>query len=199
MDKPYGVPADFAEHFKLMTDMMIVAFQADLTRVVTFLVTREGTSRAYREIGIPDGHHPLTHHQQQPELMEKVAQINDYHVQQFARLVGEDEVDQGRRSEPARQFDDRLRRGLSDGNRHLHEDLPTLIAGRGGNYIKTGPPHRVPQGDADVQSVPDDDGPHGPCNGTFRRRHGQARRLGSELAGILTGRSTRLRQTSKRI
>ena len=64
MDKPYGVPADFAEHFKLMTDMMTVAFQADLTRVFTFLVTREGTSRAYREIGIPDGHHPLTHHRQ---------------------------------------------------------------------------------------------------------------------------------------
>ena len=62
MEKPYGVPGDFAEHFKLMTDMITVAFQADLTRVVTFLVTREGTSRAYREIGIPDGHHPLTHH-----------------------------------------------------------------------------------------------------------------------------------------
>ena len=62
MEKPYGIPSDFAEHFKLMTDMITVAFQADLTRVVTFLVTREGTSRAYREIGIPDGHHPLTHH-----------------------------------------------------------------------------------------------------------------------------------------
>src|SRR6185295_9430457 len=58
MEKPYGIPQDFAEHFKLMTDMITVAFQADLTRVVTFLVTREGTSRAYREIGISDGHHP---------------------------------------------------------------------------------------------------------------------------------------------
>ena len=76
MDKPYGVPADFAEHFKLMTDMITIAFQADLTRVVTFLVTHEGTSRAYREIGISDGHHPLTHHRNQPDLMEKVTQIN---------------------------------------------------------------------------------------------------------------------------
>ena len=84
MEKPYGVPADFAEHFKLMTDMITVAFQADLTRVLTFLVTREGTSRAYREIGIPDGHHPLTHHRNDPAMMEKVAQINTYHVQQFA-------------------------------------------------------------------------------------------------------------------
>ena len=56
MEKPYGVPADFAEHFKLMTDMITIAFQADLTRVVTFLMTREGTSRPYREIGIADGH-----------------------------------------------------------------------------------------------------------------------------------------------
>src|SRR5207253_1672396 len=56
MDKPYGVPADFAEHFRLMTDMVTIAFQADLSRVLTFLVTREGTSRAYRELGIPGGH-----------------------------------------------------------------------------------------------------------------------------------------------
>ena len=62
MEKPYGMPSDFAEHFKLMTDMITVAFRADLTRVMTFLMTREGTSRAYREIGIADGHHPLTHH-----------------------------------------------------------------------------------------------------------------------------------------
>src|SRR5205807_7942740 len=87
MDKPYGVPADFAQHFKLMTDMVTIAFQADLTRVLTFLVTREGTSRAYREIDIPDGHHPLTHHQGKPELMEKVRQINAYHVQQFATWI----------------------------------------------------------------------------------------------------------------
>src|SRR5688572_1538740 len=68
MEKPYGVPADFAEHFKLMTDMLTVALQADLSRVFTFLVTREGTSRPYREIGIPDGHHPLTHHRNDPAL-----------------------------------------------------------------------------------------------------------------------------------
>jgi hypothetical protein len=84
MDKPYGVPADFQEHFRLMTDMITIAFQADLTRVLTFLMTREGTSRSYRELGIPDGHHPLTHHQGKPELMEKVRQINEYHTAQFA-------------------------------------------------------------------------------------------------------------------
>lgn len=138
MDKPYGVPADFAEHFRLMTDMMTVAFQADMTRVLTFLVTREGSSRAYRELGIPDGHHPLTHHQGKPELMEKVRRINEYHTAQFsAWLTKLKSINEGDSS----LLDNCMimyGAGLSDGNRHTHEDLPTLIAGSGGNYFKTG-------------------------------------------------------------
>ena len=138
MDKPYGVPADFAEHFKLMTDMITVAFQADISRVVTFLVTREGSSRPYREIGIPDGHHPLTHHMNKPDLMAKVTQINEYHMKQFAGWV--------EKLKSAKEGDSNLLEnsmivygaGLSDGNRHTHEDLPTLIAGQGGGYIKSG-------------------------------------------------------------
>jgi hypothetical protein len=138
MDKPYGVPADFAEHFKLMSDMIAIAFQADLTRVVTFLVTHEGTSRPYRELGIPDGHHPLTHHRNQPDLIEKVRRINEYHVQQFAGFV--------EKMKASREGDRSLLdncmivygAGLSDPNAHLHEDLPTLVVGRGGNYFKTG-------------------------------------------------------------
>jgi len=138
MDKPYGVPPDFAEHFKLMTDMMTIAFQADLTRVITFLMTREGTSRAYREIGIPDGHHPCTHHQGKPDLMEKVTQINEYHTKQVAGWLGNlKSVKEGDSS----LLDNSMivyGAGLSDGNRHLHDDLPTLLIGRGGNYFKPG-------------------------------------------------------------
>lgn len=138
MDKPYGVPADFAEHFKLMTDMLTVAFRADLTRVSSFLVTREGSSRAYREIGISDGHHPVTHHRNDPVLMDKVAAINTYHMQQFAGFI--------EKLKSIKEGDGTLLdncmivygAGLADGNRHSHEDLPTLIAGRGGNYIKSG-------------------------------------------------------------
>ncbi|MBK5294800.1 MAG: DUF1552 domain-containing protein [Acidobacteriia bacterium] len=139
MPKPYGVPADFAEHFKLMSDMLTVALQADLTRVFTFLVTREGTSRSYREIGIADGHHPLTHHRNDPALMEKVTQINTYHVKQFAGWL---EKLKSIREGDATLLDNSMivyGAGLADGNRHNHEDLPTLIAGRGGdNYIKPG-------------------------------------------------------------
>ena len=138
MEKPYGVPSDFAEHFRLMTDMITVAFQADLTRVVTFLVTREGTSRAYREIGIPDGHHPLTHHRNIVEQMDKVAQINRYHVEQFsawiAKLKASKEGDGSLLDNSMIVYG----AGLADGNQHTHHDLPTLIAGRAGHAIKTG-------------------------------------------------------------
>ena len=138
MDKPYGVPADFAEHFRLMTDIVTVAFQADLTRVLTFLITREGTSRAYRELNIPDGHHPLTHHQGKPELMEKVRQINEYHTTQLATwLTKLKSIKEG----DSNLLDNSMivyGAGLSDGNRHTHEDLPTIIAGSAGGYFKTG-------------------------------------------------------------
>jgi hypothetical protein len=138
MDKPYGVPPDFGEHFKLMSDMLLIAFQADQTRVATFMMTREGTSRAYREIGIADGHHPCTHHQGKPDLMEKVTQINEYHTKHLAGFLA--------RMKAATEGDSNLLdnsmivygAGLSDGNRHLHEDLPTLLIGRGGGYFKPG-------------------------------------------------------------
>jgi hypothetical protein len=138
MDKPYGVPADFAEHFKLLTDMMVIAFQSDMTRVMTFMVTREGTSRAYREIGIPDGHHPCTHHQNKPDLMEKVSQINEYHTRQLAGFL---EKMKATRDGDSNLLDNSMivyGAGLSDGNRHLHEDLPTLLIGRGGGFLKPG-------------------------------------------------------------
>jgi hypothetical protein len=132
MDKPYGVPPDFGEHFKLMSDMLAIAFQADLTRVSTFLMTAEGTSRAYREIGIPDGHHPCTHHMGKPELMEKVTQINEYHTKQLAGFL---QTLKSMKEGDSNVLDNSMivyGAGLSDGNRHLHEDLPTLLIGRGG-------------------------------------------------------------------
>jgi len=138
MAKPAGTPADFSEHFKLLTDMVTVAFQADLTRVVTFLITREGTSRPYREIGISDGHHPLTHHGGKREQLAKVTQINEYHLQNFASWV---ERLTSLKEAPGRLLDNLMLvygAGLSDGNRHQHDDLPTVIVGRGGGSLQPG-------------------------------------------------------------
>ena len=138
MNKPYGVPSDFSEHFKLMTDMLTVALQSDMTRVFTFLMTREGTSRPYREIGISDGHHPLTHHRNQSDWIEKVTQINTYHVQQFAAWIEKlKSIEDGDGS----LLDNSMivyGAGLSDGNRHLHHDLPTMLVGKGGGSINPG-------------------------------------------------------------
>lgn len=138
LNKPYGVPADFAEHFRLMTDMLTVALQADLSRVFTFLVTREGSSRPYREIDIPDGHHPLTHHRGQPDWIEKVTQINRYHVDQFAKWVEK----LSKIEEPGGTLLDNSMivygAGLGDGNKHTHEDLPTVVLGSGRGTIKPG-------------------------------------------------------------
>ena len=138
MDKPFGIPADFGEHFKLMSDMMTVALQTDMTRVFTFIVTREGTSRPYREIGISDGHHPLTHHRNQPDLIEKVTQVNTYHVKQLAAWV--EKLKSIREGDGTLLDNLQMSYGasLADGNRHTHEDLPTVIVGRAGNRIKPG-------------------------------------------------------------
>lgn len=138
IDKPYGVPADFAEHFRMMSNMMAIAFQADQTRIITFLMTREGSSRPYRELGIPDGHHPLTHHRNQADLMEKVRLINTYHVQQFASFVEKMKTTQEGDGSLLDNCMLIYGAGLSDPNAHLHEDLPTILVGKGGNYFKTG-------------------------------------------------------------
>jgi hypothetical protein len=122
-----------------MSDMMTIAFQADLTRVITFLMTREGTNRSYREIGIPDGHHGVTHHKGNVEVIEKVTRINEYHTQQLARWLEKlKSVEEG----DGNLLDHSLivyGSGISDGNRHLHEDLPTLLIGRGDASPSNGP------------------------------------------------------------
>lgn len=138
MEKPFGVPAEFGDYFKLMTDMLYIAFKADVTRVATVMVGREGSNRPYPEIGIPDSHHPITHHQKNPVLLDKISAINTYHVKLFAGFL------QKLRDTP--EGDSNMLHnsmicygsGLSDGDTHLHDELPTILAGRGGNFFTPG-------------------------------------------------------------
>ncbi len=131
LEKPDGVPAAFDDYARLMFDLQLVAFQTDLTRVSTFMIGREGSTRAYREIGISDGHHPLTHHRGNPEWIERITRINTYHVQQLAYFLD--------RLKSTADGDGTLLdhtlvvygSGLSDGNQHTHGDLPVLVAGGG--------------------------------------------------------------------
>jgi hypothetical protein len=138
MDKPAGIPITFPDYAKLMYDLQVVAFQTDLTRVATLMLGREGSMRVYPEIGIPDPHHPLTHHRENPDWIEKVKQINCLHVELFAYFLKK------LKSTPDGEgslLDHSMivyGSGLSDGNRHTHEDLPVLLAGRGDGGLKPG-------------------------------------------------------------
>ena len=135
---PVGIPDSFEEHIKVMFDLQVLAFQGDLTRVITFLIGRESGQRTYPQIGVPDAHHGISHHANDPVKLEKQAKIDTYHV----LLLG--------------YFLDRLRAtpdgdgslldhslimyggALSNGHIHSHRNLPTLIAGGGNGQIKGG-------------------------------------------------------------
>ncbi len=138
---PSGIPADYVEHSHLMFDLMTLAFQTDSTRIATIMMAIEQSNRPYREIGVPESHHGLTHHRGDPEKIAKVAQINRFHVEQFAYLVNK------LHSTPdgdGTLLDHTMLvygSGLADGNRHEHHNLPTLLAGRGCGSIQPGGRH----------------------------------------------------------
>lgn len=145
IDRPAGVPAEFEDHAKLMMDLQVLAFQADLTRVITFMIGREGNNRSYRNIGISDGHHDCTHHQNDPEKIEKTTKIDTYHVQLFSYLLGK--MQSTRDGEGTLLDHSMLLYGSSicDGNAHTHHDLPLVMAGGAGGQIKGGRHIRFPK------------------------------------------------------
>jgi hypothetical protein len=138
MGRPDGIPIEFADHSRLMFDLLAIAFQADLTRIATFMLGREGSTRAYREIGISDAHHPLTHHRGNPEMIDKVERINRYHMDQFGYFLSKlDDIKEG----DGTLLDHCMivyGSGLSDGNRHSHDHLPCLVAGGAAGALRTG-------------------------------------------------------------
>ena len=138
VEKPSGIPATFAEYVKLMFDLQVVAFQADLTRVATMMIGREGSLQAYPEIGVPDSHHPLTHHRGNPEFVEKVTRINAYHAELFAHFVAKLKATPDGDGTLLDHSMVVYGSAISDGDRHTHEDLPVLLVGRGAGRLKPG-------------------------------------------------------------
>lgn len=139
-----GIPTSYAEHYKLMADLITFALQADLTRVFTMMCGKELSGRAFPEIGVPEGHHGVSHHQQVPERLAKLAKIDTFNVQLFAYLLA--------RLRSTADGDGTLLdhtvilygSGLSDGDRHSHDDLPILLAGGAGGRLKGGRHLRYP-------------------------------------------------------
>ena len=137
-EQPAGIPDTFQAHSRLMFDLLALAYQTDLTRVGTFMLSREVSGRAYPEIGVPDSHHGCSHHQNDPAKLEKLAKINTFHMQQFAYFL--DKL-QSTPDGDGTLLDHSMLiygSGISDGNIHFHMDLPVVMAGGGGGTLKGG-------------------------------------------------------------
>ena len=135
---PGGIPRDYEQHLRVMFDLLALAFQTDTTRVSSFMIAHDGSNRSYPSIGVPDGHHDISHHGGNAEKKTKIAKINRFHMTQFARFL--------ERLKSVREGEGTLLdncmivygSGIADGNAHSHHDLPVLLAGRGGGAFKTG-------------------------------------------------------------
>ena len=153
LPRPLGIPADYREHLRLMADLLVLAFQCDLTRIATFVFANDGSNRSYPAIGVPDGHHDLSHHGGDPAKQRRIRAINRFHVEQFAYLLEKlKSIPEG----TGTLLDHCLivyGSGISDGNAHAHDDLPILVAGRANGTVKTGPARPLPEGDAPDQSL----------------------------------------------
>jgi Protein of unknown function (DUF1552) len=138
LDRPAGVPSSYADHARLMFDLQVLAFQADVTRVITFQLARETSNRTYPEIGVPDPHHPLTHHGNDPRKIEKVARINRFHVSLFAEFLAKLRAT---REGNGTLLDHSLLlygSGMGNPNVHDHDNLPILVAGGAAGKMKGG-------------------------------------------------------------
>jgi hypothetical protein len=138
LDRPVGVPASYADHARLMFDLQVLALQGDVTRVITFQLARETSTRTYPEIGVPDPHHPLTHHGNNPDKVARMAKINAFHVSLFAyfleKLKSTPEGDGSLLDHSLYLYGS----GMGDPNVHSHRDLPILVAGGGAGRLKGG-------------------------------------------------------------
>jgi len=138
VQRPSAMPEQYSDHVRLMGDMMVLAFQADLTRVSTFMFANEGSNRSYRQIGIAEGHHELSHHGRAPEKLAKIRQINRFHIEQLSYIA---QKMQSIKEGNGTLLDNTMLvygGGISDGDRHNHDDLPVMMLGRGGNRVKAG-------------------------------------------------------------
>ena len=133
--KPTGIPKQYEQHLGLMYDMMALAFQSDSTRVATFITAHDGDDRPYPFIGVSDGHHTLSHHQNDQAKKEKIAKINHFHMEQFARFLTK--LKSIKEGEGTLLDNCMIVYGgaIGDGNRHNHDNLPILLAGQGGGTL----------------------------------------------------------------
>lgn len=136
--EPAAIPEDFEQHMRLMFDLMAVAFQTDTTRVATYLIAHDGSNRPYPSIGVSEGHHEISHHGNDEAKKQKIASINRFHMTQFAYFL--EKLKSFREGEGSLLDNCMIvyGSGISDGNAHNHDNLPILLAGRGGGTLHSG-------------------------------------------------------------
>ena len=138
LDRPVGVPASYADHAKLMFDLQVLALQGDVTRVITFQLARETSTRTYPEIGVSDPHHPLTHNGGDLEKLAKVAKINEFHVSLFAYFLDKLKSTKDGNGTLLDHSVYLYGSGMGNPDKHDHVNLPILVAGGGAGKLKGG-------------------------------------------------------------
>jgi len=138
MEQPLGAPPVFEDHLALMYDLQLLAFQSDLTRVITFMIGKEQSARPYPQIGVPEAHHPLSHHNDFPELVAKMSKINTYHVQLFSQYLAKLRATPDGDGSLLDHMTILYGAGISNSNRHSGDNLPLLVVGGGAGRLKGG-------------------------------------------------------------
>ena len=138
VEHPSGIPADWEDHVKLMSDLIVLAYQCDLTRVITIMTGREQSGMTYPQIGVADAHHPISHHQQEPEKVAKVAKINAYHVKMFSHLLEKMQATPDGDGTLLDHVTMMYGAGIADSNAHATSDIPVVLVGGGAGSLKGG-------------------------------------------------------------
>jgi hypothetical protein len=141
MDQPQGVPPVFEDHLALMFDLKLLAFQSDLTRVISFMISKEQSARPYPQIGVPEAHHPLSHHGDDPALIERMSKINTYHAELFGKYVERLAKTQDGDGSLLDHTTILYGSGISNSNAHAGDNLPIMLVGGGAGKLKGGQHH----------------------------------------------------------
>jgi Protein of unknown function (DUF1552) len=139
IDTPAGIPPDYAEYIQLMFDLVVLAFETDSTRVATLMLAHDGSNRSFDQIGIFEGHHDLSHHQNRKDWIEKIADIDQWYIRQFAGFL--DKLAKRNDTDGKSLLHNSMivyGSGNADGNRHTHANLPVLLAGHAGGTLSPG-------------------------------------------------------------
>jgi hypothetical protein len=138
MEEPQGVPAVFEDHLALMLDLQLLALQSDLTRVISFMISKEQSARPYPQIGVPEAHHPLSHHDNHPDLIARMSKINRYHTELFSQYLAKLRATPDGDGSLLDHMTILYGSGISNSTRHSGDDLPLLVVGGGAGRLQGG-------------------------------------------------------------